>query len=55
MLKWQELPAERIESEVWAFVYGLLTDPERLCVGLDAMLKRERDVAQENPKRQAVA
>lgn len=48
-------PAERIESEVWAFVSGLLTDPERLRVGLDAMLKRERDVAQEDPKRQAVA
>ena len=45
--------AERIEPAVWDLVSALLTDPERLRVGLDAMVEQERSGTRGDPDREA--
>ena len=45
--------AERIEPAVWGMVSELLTDPERLRVGLDAMVEQERSGVRGDPDREA--
>jgi site-specific DNA recombinase len=45
--------AERIEPAVWNLVSALLTDPERLRVGLDAMLEQERSGVRGDPDHEA--
>jgi site-specific DNA recombinase len=47
--------AERIEPSVWGLVSELLTDPERLRVGLDEMIERERNGSRGDPDREAKA
>jgi len=45
--------AEQAEAAVWELVSGLLKDPERLRIGLEAMIERERSGAREDPEREA--
>jgi site-specific DNA recombinase len=45
--------AERIEPAVWDLVSELLTDPERLRVGLDTMVEQERSGLRGDPDREA--
>jgi site-specific DNA recombinase len=45
--------AERIEPAVWNLVSVLLTEPERLRVGLDAMVEQERSEVRGDPEREA--
>jgi site-specific DNA recombinase len=45
--------AERIEPAVWDLVSELLTDPERLRAGLDAMVEQERSGSRGNPDHEA--
>src|SRR5215203_5504760 len=45
--------AERIEPAVWDLVSALLTDPERLRVGLDAMVEQERGGVRGDPDHEA--
>ncbi|MBA3471841.1 MAG: recombinase family protein [Rubrobacter sp.] len=47
------LNAEKVEEEVWEFVSSLLQDPERLRMGLDAMIEKRRKVTRENPEQEA--
>jgi site-specific DNA recombinase len=47
--------AERIEPAVWDLVSELLTDPERLRVGLDAMMEQERSGVRVAPDHEARA
>jgi hypothetical protein len=47
--------AERIEPAVWDLVSELLTDPERLRVGLDAMVEQERSGSRGDPDHEARA
>jgi site-specific DNA recombinase len=47
--------AERIEPAVWDLVSELLTDPERLRAGLDAMVEQERSGSRGDPDREARA
>ena len=39
----RSLRAEELKTQVWEFVSSLLKDPERLRVGLDAMIEQERN------------
>src|SRR5829696_1447747 len=41
--------AIELEEQVWRFVHGVLTDPERLRVGLDAMIKERRKSLRGDP------
>jgi site-specific DNA recombinase len=45
--------AERIEPAVWDLVSELLTDPERLRAGLDAMVEQERSGSRGDPDHEA--
>jgi site-specific DNA recombinase len=47
--------ADKVEPEVWEMVSGLLKDPERLRVGLEAMIERKRARLREDPEREAAA
>jgi hypothetical protein len=47
------LRAEETEAIVWAFVSGLLKDPERLRSGLRRMIEEERKAMRGDPKREA--
>jgi hypothetical protein len=47
------LRAERAEALVWGLVTDLLTDPERLRVGLEEMIEREREGSRGDPEREA--
>ena len=49
----KHLRAERIEGQVWAFVRGLLRDPERIRAGLDQLIMEERAEAGRDPGRDA--
>jgi site-specific DNA recombinase len=44
--------AERIEPAVWSLVVALLTDSERLRVGLDELINRERRESRGDPDRE---
>jgi len=46
--------AERMEATVWAFVSGLLGDPERIRAGMDALIEQELAVTR-NPAEEARA
>jgi site-specific DNA recombinase len=41
--------AVELEEQVWRFVHGLLTDPERLRIGLDAMIEEKRGALRGDP------
>ncbi len=45
--------AERIESMVWGLVSELLSDPEKVRVGLEKMIERERNGSRGDPNRKA--
>jgi site-specific DNA recombinase len=45
--------AEVVEQMVWGFVSGLLKDPEQLRADLDTMIEREREIARDDPEREA--
>ena len=47
------LRAEETEEEVWRFVSSLLQDPERLRVGLDAMIEERRKAMCGDPEQEA--
>ncbi len=51
----KNLRADRVEPEVWGTVSGLLKDPERLRIGLEAMLERKRARLNADPQREAAA
>ena len=40
------------EDRVWRFVYGLLTDPDRLRRGLDAMIEQKRKAVRGDPDKE---
>ncbi len=42
--------ASRVEEAIWAFVSGLLKDPDRLRAGLDAMIEEEESVHRGDPE-----
>ena len=44
--------AIELEDQVWRFVYGLLTDPDRLRRGLDAMIEEKRKALRGNPDKE---
>jgi site-specific DNA recombinase len=44
--------AEDLEAQVWEIISALLKEPERLRVGLDAMIERERSAAHGDPEAQ---
>jgi site-specific DNA recombinase len=46
----KRLRAEEVETQVWEFVSGLLKDPKRLRVGLDAMIEQERSEMRGDPE-----
>jgi polyhydroxyalkanoate synthesis regulator phasin len=45
--------AFKTECRVWRFVSALLTDPDQLCVDLDAMIEEERKVMRGDPDRES--
>jgi site-specific DNA recombinase len=45
--------AEELEDRIWRFVHGLLTDPERLRAGLDAMIEERRGTLRGDPGKTA--
>ncbi len=45
--------AVELEEQVWRFVYGILTDPDRLRRGLDAMIEEKRSVMRGDPDKEA--
>ncbi len=45
--------ADKLETEVWAFVCSLLKDPERLRAGLDRMVEEESKGVREDPDQEA--
>jgi hypothetical protein len=45
--------AADLEEAVWGLVAGLLRDPERLRIGLDAMIEAERTGGRGDPEREA--
>jgi site-specific DNA recombinase len=47
--------AEQAEATVWELVSGLLKDPERLRIGLEAMIEQERAGMRGDPDREAAA
>jgi len=47
--------AEKVESQIWEFVSGLLKDPKRLREGLEEMIEREREEVRGDPDRKAKA
>jgi site-specific DNA recombinase len=47
--------AERLEPLVWAFVSGLLKDPERLREGLERMMEEEKTGTRGDPERETNA
>jgi site-specific DNA recombinase len=47
--------AAEAEAAVWDLVSGLLKDPERLRVGLDEVIERERAAMRGNPDREAAS
>lgn len=50
----KHLRAERVEEQVWDFVYGLLQQPERIKAGLDRLIEEEEHGgAQGDPEREA--
>lgn len=40
---------EKVEPLVWDFVSGVLMDPEKIRVGLEALIGQERERADEGP------
>jgi site-specific DNA recombinase len=49
----KHLRAGQIEEQVWAFVSGLLRDPERIRTGLDRLIEEERATAGRDPEKDA--
>ena len=47
--------ADYAEPLVWGKICGLLKDPERLRIGLEAVIQRKRSRLKENPEREAAA
>lgn len=47
--------ADHAEPLVWEMVSGLLKDPERLRIGLEAMIERKSGLLRGNPEREAAA
>jgi site-specific DNA recombinase len=47
--------AEELESKVWNYVRGVLTQPERLEAGLNAYIEAERNALRGDPEREAKA
>jgi site-specific DNA recombinase len=47
--------AKQAEAAVWELVSGLLKDPERLRIGLEAMIEAERAGMRDDPEREAVS
>src|SRR5215212_6450883 len=45
--------ATRVEDIVWRFVSGLLNDPDRIKVGLEELIEREREAGHDDPGREA--
>jgi hypothetical protein len=45
--------AIELEDKVWRFVHGLLTNPDRVRAGLDAMIEEKRKTMQGDPDREA--
>jgi site-specific DNA recombinase len=46
------IQAGAVEPVVWAFVRGLLADPERIRLGMDRMIALERETAKGSPERE---
>ena len=44
--------ADKLEAQVWAFIFDLLKDPQRLCTGLNQMLEQERKCLHGDPDRE---
>jgi site-specific DNA recombinase len=42
-----------LEEQIWRFVHGLLTEPERLRAGLDAMIEEKRRALRGDPSEEA--
>jgi site-specific DNA recombinase len=51
----KRLRGEGVETQVWEFVSGLLKDPQRLRVGLDAMIEQERNGMRGDPEGESKA
>jgi hypothetical protein len=51
----RSIRSDRAHPAVWDLVSGLLSDPERLRAGLDAMIEEERDSLRGDPEREAKA
>jgi site-specific DNA recombinase len=47
------LRASEVEPVVWAFVSGLLKDPERVRAGMDRLIEQERQASSAEPEREA--
>ena len=47
--------AERAEAAMWGFVSGVMKDPERIRVGVDALIERKRAEMRGDPEREATA
>jgi recombinase-like zinc beta ribbon protein len=45
--------AVELEEQVWRFVHGILTDPERLRRGLNAMIEEKRGAMRGDPDKEA--
>jgi hypothetical protein len=51
----RSIRSDRAHPAVWYLVSGLLSDPERLRAGLDAMIEDERGALRGDPEREARA
>jgi site-specific DNA recombinase len=45
--------ADELEEQIWRFVHRLLTDPERMRAGLDAMIEEKRKALRGGPSEEA--
>jgi flagellar motility protein MotE (MotC chaperone) len=45
--------AARVEDAVWRFVSSLLNDPDRIWLGIEELIKQEREAVHSDPKREA--
>src|SRR5215210_4554639 len=51
----KSLRAEHVEPIVWEFISGLLKDPERIRVGMNALIEREREAGSRSADEEGAA
>jgi hypothetical protein len=49
------LRASKVEPVVWAFVSGILKDPERIRAGMEALIEQEQAISPRDADEQAAA